>query len=228
MGGGWRTCQLFDSAAFQHLREPAQGERQTSLRRRDRRRHAEQRDDYDHADDLEEERRLCYVAMTRAKEALYISHARSRMLYGRSSYNRRSRFVEEIPISCVAASERSPQLGQRASQTAGGYASRPRQSESAVGSFTGYSGAGSYSRCEKPAAPAAPAARSGSTAKAQLESQTLPDLKQGDMVSHRAFGSGMVLSVQPMGGDALLEIAFDGVGNKRLMAKSAAKFLTKL
>lgn len=52
-------------------------------------------------------------------------------------------------------------------------------------------------------------------------------LAKGDMVDHKAFGRGMVLSVQPMGGDALVEIAFDNVGTKRLMLKSAAAHMTK-
>ena len=51
---------------------------------------------------------------------------------------------------------------------------------------------------------------------------------KGDMVQHKAFGRGMVLTVLPMGGDALLEIAFDGVGTKRLMANTASSHMTKL
>ena len=51
---------------------------------------------------------------------------------------------------------------------------------------------------------------------------------KGDMVQHKAFGRGMVLTVLPMGGDALLEIAFDGVGTKRLMANTASAHMTKL
>ncbi|OUN19385.1 hypothetical protein, partial [Pseudoflavonifractor sp. An85] len=53
------------------------------------------------------------------------------------------------------------------------------------------------------------------------------NLQKGDSVQHKAFGHGMVLSVQKMGGDALVEIAFDTVGTKRLMLKSASQHLTK-
>ena len=60
------------------------------------------------------------------------------------------------------------------------------------------------------------------------KARPLPQLRKGDMVRHTAFGSGMVLSVQPAGGDALLEIAFDNVGTKRLMLKSASQLMTKL
>ena len=51
---------------------------------------------------------------------------------------------------------------------------------------------------------------------------------KGELVQHKAFGRGMVLSVIPMGGDALLEIAFDGVGTKKLMANTASQHMTKL
>ena len=52
-------------------------------------------------------------------------------------------------------------------------------------------------------------------------------LRKGDMVRHAAFGTGMVLSIQPMGGDALIEVAFDNVGTKRMMLKAASQFMTK-
>ena len=57
---------------------------------------------------------------------------------------------------------------------------------------------------------------------------SLPAFQKGDTVRHKAFGQGMVLSVQKMGGDALLEIAFDNVGTKRLMLKSAAAHMQKV
>ena len=56
----------------------------------------------------------------------------------------------------------------------------------------------------------------------------LPSFQKGDMVRHKAFGQGMILSVQKMGGDALVEIAFDNVGTKRLMLKSAAAHMEKI
>ena len=54
------------------------------------------------------------------------------------------------------------------------------------------------------------------------------DLNQGDMVMHAAFGRGLVLAVMKMGGDAMLEIAFDDIGTKKLMAKTASSFMKKL
>ena len=59
-------------------------------------------------------------------------------------------------------------------------------------------------------------------------SQPLLQLRQGEMVQHKAFGRGMVLSVQPMGNDALLEIAFDGPGTKKLMLRSASAHMKKI
>ena len=61
----------------------------------------------------------------------------------------------------------------------------------------------------------------------QPKPASLPALRKGDRVRHTAFGGGMVLSVQPMGGDALIEVAFDDVGTKRMMLKAAARFMTK-
>ena len=63
--------------------------------------------------------------------------------------------------------------------------------------------------------------------KKPAESVAAIDLKPGDQVEHKAFGHGMITSCRPMGGDVLLEITFDKVGTKRLMAKSAMKFMTK-
>ena len=59
-------------------------------------------------------------------------------------------------------------------------------------------------------------------------STALPEYQKGDMLEHKAFGRGMVLSAQKVGGDTLLEIAFDGVGTKRLMLKYTAQLMKKL
>ena len=57
---------------------------------------------------------------------------------------------------------------------------------------------------------------------------SIPDLKAGDRVRHKSFGDGMVTSMTPMGGDVLLEVAFDGVGTKKLLLKAVADKMTKL
>lgn len=150
------------------------------------------------AEEMEEERRLCYVAITRAKESLTISYARQRMIYGRTSAAMSSRFLKEIPEECVVR-----RGGFRAVQERAPTAERP-----------------AYGR--KPAAPSVLRAPAPVAAAPSLE------LNKGDMVLHAAFGRGMVLSVMKMGGDALLEIAFDDIGTKKLMLKTASAHMKKL
>ena len=151
---------------------------------------------------MEEERRLCYVAITRAKKSLTICHARQRMLYGRTSVALPSRFLKEIPEDCIVKKG-----GYRVTQETG----------------VGYSSYPSYSN----PAPRRPA-KSILTAIPSETKPACPELNQGDMVMHAAFGRGMVLSVMKMGGDALLEIAFDDIGTKKLMAKTASAHMKKL
>ena len=161
------------------------------------------------AEEMEEERRLCYVAITRAKQTLTISHAKQRMLYGRTSAALPSRFLREIPEECMVKK--------------GGYR---RVQESTFGYDSGYS---SYSSYPNYAAPARkPQPKRVESAMVSSANAAYLDLNQGDMVMHAAFGKGMVLSVMKMGGDALLEIAFDDIGTKKLMAKTASAHMKKL
>ncbi len=155
-------------------------------------------------EEMEEERRLCYVAITRAKQTLTISHARQRMLYGRTAAGIPSRFLRELPESEIV---RKGQTAPRTSCFDSGYSGWDKPSYT----YTKPAAKPTY----KPAAAAAP------------KSVTL-ELNKGDMVQHTAFGKGMVLSVMKMGGDALLEIAFDQIGTKKLMAKTASVHMKKL
>ena len=164
-------------------------------------------------EEMEEERRLCYVAITRAKEELTISHARQRTLYGRTSGCMPSRFLEEIPKECLV--ERGRRFNS-ASWQRGGYTD--------VGSGAGQTyGGGSYGAKPK-------THHRNGTFFADPVSAPAPmlELQKGDMVDHTAFGRGMVLSVMKMGGDALLEIAFDEIGTKKLLAKAASSHMKKL
>ena len=191
-------------------------------------------------EELEEERRLCYVAMTRAKEKLYLTCANQRMLFGRTSSNRPSRFLEEIPPEHLERSGRNfldqtsdwggiPSrtsgyggYGQRGTYAGGGgnpFDQRPRyESRPSGGDYGGFTRAMSGGGKARPKASGVSAAPSAAPA----------DFRKGDMVQHKAFGKGMILSIQKMGGDALVEIAFDNVGTKRLMMKSAAAHMTKI
>ena len=80
------------------------------------------------------------------------------------------------------------------------------------------------------ASPARPARDTGFTAPSRTAAAPsgLLQLEKGDAIQHRTFGRGMVLSVRPVGNDALVEVAFDGVGTKKLMLKVAGAHITKL
>lgn len=157
----------------------------------------------DHSE-LEEERRLCYVAITRAKQRLFISHARQRMLYGRTSAAMSSRFLREIPEDLVV---------KKGSYYNVSSWQRPAESYSS-------------SRYAQP--PVASTSNYLTKVTPNSAQGTVIDLNRGDMVHHTAFGKGLVLSVMKMGGDALLEIAFDQIGTKKLMAKTASAHMKKL
>ena len=150
-------------------------------------------------EEMEEERRLCYVAITRAKKNLTITHARQRMLYGRTNAAMASRFLKEIPEDGIV----------RKGGYHNAYTQRP------------------YSMTEQPRKPAFSDPSFGYKPAAKPAVPTI-ELNKGDMVQHAAFGRGMVLSVMKMGGDALLEIAFDQIGTKKLMAKTASAHMKKL
>ena len=177
------------------------------------------------AEEMEEERRLCYVALTRAKERLYLTCASQRMLFGHTSNNRPSRFAGEIPAELLEQSGRSYLDPTPAGDDWDGFDQTPRVStyrepyRQARPDY-GYSGGGERRSAYTPPRPQKPAA--------PAPGPSLPDYQKGDMLEHKAFGRGMVTSAQKMGGDVLLEIAFDGVGAKRLMLKSSAQYLKKL
>ena len=165
-------------------------------------------------EELEEERRLCYVAMTRARERLTLSHARQRMLYGKTASNRLSRFLEEIPAKNLSWEGKDGGYGSFGS---GGYGSLGGGGERPAG--------GTYARPE-----ARPAVQSRFARRPAGTPAPGPGiaLSPGDRVEHGAFGQGTVASVQPMGGDALVQVDFDSAGRKKLMLKAAAKHLRKV
>ncbi len=175
--------------------------------------------------ELEEERRLCYVGITRAKEKLYITNARSRMLFGNTSFTRPSRFLSEIPDELTDFERNAPQ------QTFyGGYTQKSYGGSSFGGSSYGsetksYSSSGSsmYSKDKKRDNKASGFANGGfSSVKPRNTADNVTlDFKVGDTVQHKTFGKGLIVSAKAMGGDMLLEIAFDNCGTKKVMAKMA-------
>ena len=173
--------------------------------------------------EMEEERRLCYVAMTRAREKLTLTNARQRTLYGRTTPCMPSRFLNEIPEENMewlskpqprseSWEERDSDYGDRGYGSYGGYGQRTT---------------GSVVTRREPAEPKAGALRSAAGASKAAPKAAAPrmQIQAGETVEHDAFGRGLVLSVRAMGGDALVEVAFDSVGTKKLMLKMAAQHL---
>lgn len=146
-------------------------------------------------EELEEERRLAYVAITRAKKKLYISHAYERMVFGTTNRNRLSRFAAEIPddkleLVDTTAARREAYQARLQAKREGGLTTPVPKATTLVGS--------------KPKTQAA-----------------VIDYAVGSRVRHKTFGEGMVVSIRPMGSDSLVEVAFDKVGTKKIMANFA-------
>jgi DNA helicase-2/ATP-dependent DNA helicase PcrA len=144
--------------------------------------------------EIEEERRLAYVAITRAKRRLFITRAARRMMYGKTQINRVSRFVREIPdelmeAQIITTKKQMPTSAER----------RAKRLESAP----------NYLRDSREFNIQHPASRTDDV------------FAPGDMVSHKLFGDGFILSSVPMGGDSMLEIAFEKSGTKKMMANFA-------
>ncbi len=162
--------------------------------------------------EIEEERRLCYVGMTRAKEKLYLTAAKQRMLFGRTSCNSVSRFVKEIPEDCLETIHAVRSVSSSYQSSGGSAYNKPKSGNYSVGSYSAPAApAVKYSLSSKPAAAPAPSAA----------------FRKGDSIVHKAFGAGVISSMQEMGGDFLVEIIFDKVGTKRLMLKSASQYMKK-
>ncbi|RED57535.1 DNA helicase PcrA [Cohnella lupini] len=180
--------------------------------------------------EMEEERRLAYVGITRAEKKLYLTCARMRLLYGRTSTNAPSRFLEEIPNELKEAVESaggsrygsyggySSRLGGGNSSGGGnGFGARPAASSSGSGGAT--SGFG--------ARPTVSPTNSGSVIRPQTPSAAKPvgdgmAIAAGDKVQHAKWGVGTVVAVKGTGNDAELQIAFPApTGVKRLLAAFA-------
>jgi len=149
-------------------------------------------------DQMEEERRLAYVAITRAKRRLVITSARQRMVFGQTASHRISRFVDEIPPEHIDR----PYTDLKPSYFDFEDVPRPRRE---------------WPPRKKTVAPPV----SAGTASAA-------SFHEGDRVLHTAFHEGVITKMTPMGGDHLVEIEFDNVGTKRLMLKAALRYMKKI
>lgn len=147
-------------------------------------------------DDIEEERRLCYVAITRAKEQLYITKTISRTIHGKTMPTTASRFFKEIPVEYLEdKTTLQPKVAKVMQDLGVRNASAPKKEvymTKGFGSSVKSSGSTDYSK-----------------------------FKAGDAVEHRTFGRGEILKATPCGNDCILEIQFESIGFKRLMAAFA-------
>ncbi len=151
-------------------------------------------------DGLEEERRLMYVAITRARQRLYLSHAQSRMLHGQTRYCLRSRFLDELPEHCLKWLT-------------------PRQAAwpgSGVGAVPGGATQPAWGRSGLGATPASTGTQS------MRQADTAHGIRAGMQVFHNKFGEGRVLTVEGQGDDARAQVNFPRHGTKWL-ALSVAK-----
>jgi DNA helicase-2/ATP-dependent DNA helicase PcrA len=156
-------------------------------------------------DEMEEERRLAYVAITRARERLYLSHAWSRTLYGGTQYNPPSRFLAEIPERLVEAIEQRRASRGGRTYGSGGYSS---------GGY-GSRGAGIDANRDRIVKRALQGSSTG-TGPAKHGAEAM-GLKVGDDVVHATFGEGVILLIEGDGDKAETVIRFPGVGEKRLL-----------
>ena len=151
-------------------------------------------------EEVEEERRLAYVAITRAREKLTLLNAETRMIFGQTNRNKASRFIEEIPEDITERS-RTREILSGVLPSFGGR----NQSGGASASGNNFQ-SGFADKTYKPAV--------------KVEASTEVYMP-GDQVMHKTFGQGLVVSATPIANDTLLEIAFDKVGTKKIMANFA-------
>lgn len=170
--------------------------------------------------ELEEERRLCYVGITRAKNNLYLTCSRQRTMFGSTSCNPVSRFVKEIPENMLEGAneiDSEPENKFKDSNYEWSYGKSGNN-----GKVVSY-------KVDIPSSKPEPsfAFKSAESFLAKLNSKTqgnntdLSKYKEGQRIYHKRFGEGNISKIEPEGDDLKLDIQFDKVGHKRLMAKFA-------
>lgn len=146
---------------------------------------------FDNDADMEEERRLAYVAITRAKEQLYLTNAGSRMLFGQTQRNITSRFLKEIDSSLIEKHKNEIASGIKSDKV----------------TFTEVQSASLQQQLARN--------------KSHTVTKSADTYSAGERVAHNIFGEGTIVSVKPMANDFMLEIAFEKVGTKKIMANFA-------
>ena len=172
--------------------------------------------------ELEEERRLCYVGITRARQDLYMTCAKYRTIFGSTTYNKISRFVKEIPSEMLdgyeedkikektnnfADSDTKWVYGSRVNTYKLNYSPKAREEASERENNFKFRTVESFLNSQK--------------AETSDSSVDLSKYKVGQTVFHKKFGEGVITKTEPEGNDVKLDIEFKKVGHKRLMAKYA-------
>lgn len=193
---------------------------------------------------LEEERRLCYVGLTRAREKLYLSNARFRTLFGNSSYNKPSRFLSEIPENLVEYPFKPSRNSFEQDETTT-WGKSPSWSTQTLSKTSAWSSPQTSSVARSTDSPVSGTYKKPSTGTGSLKdllssnlvtrgfsgnavnnlsartASTSTDFSVGDSVEHKKFGKGTISKATPDNGDQMLEIQFEASGMKRLMASMA-------
>lgn len=153
--------------------------------------------------EMSEERRLAYVAITRAKDKLYVTHAKSRLMYGRTTYNQLSRFIKnEVPPRLLESDNPRRSIPRSPYSPA-----RPMQDRPMTNAFSELRRAPEIKQ-QKPRLEGA-------------KEYGVEKLAPGTRVKHDMFGEGKIISAKDMGGDVLYEVSFDNGQTKKLMATYA-------
>ncbi|PZE19241.1 DNA helicase PcrA [Paenibacillus xerothermodurans] len=184
--------------------------------------HSRAANDYE---ELEEERRLAYVGITRAEQQLYLTCAKMRTLFGRTNMNAPSRFLKEIPEELLELASPGGIIGGRSGVGAWGSREGRYGSSGSFGSAAAPAAGKTVSfRTAGGSAGSAPsgAARPVAASAGGGAARVVPEFKMGDKVAHGKWGTGTVVAIKGGGDDTELQIAFPApVGVKRLLAKFA-------
>jgi len=170
--------------------------------------------------DTEEERRLCYVAITRAKQHLYITNTKKRTLYGSTSYSIPSRFIDEIPETLLSADSLDNKAGKKQNVVNPWLDSEYKRVETYISNRNRVNE--TVERKVKPNVGISVDSflknLAGTNIAPKPSQASAAQYKIGMEVKHKKFGIGIIENIEPEGDDFKLEIMFDGSGFKRLMA----------